>query len=56
MYLVSNDILRKSLLESINMIHSFGKGDCSAIQTAYKKLQVLENEHHFRDIVFLLKD
>ena len=44
MYLMSNDILGKSLLENLNMIHRFGKDDCSAIEMAYKKLLVLEND------------
>ena len=56
MYLMSNVIIGKSLLESLNMIYRFGKGDCSAIQMAYKKLLVLKNEHNFLDIIFLLRD
>ena len=56
MYLMSNAILAKSLLETLNMIHSFVNGDYCAIQMAYKKLIILENEHNLPHIVFLLKD
>ena len=54
--MMSNAILGKSLLESLNMIHSFVNGDYSSIKMAYEKLLVLENEHNIPHIVFLLKD
>ena len=56
MYLMSNAILGKSLLESLNIIHIYVNGDYSIIQTAYKNLLVFENEHNLSHIVFLLKD
>ena len=56
MYLMSNVVQRKSPLINLNMIHWFVNGDYSAIQMAYKKLLLLENEHNLPHIVFLLKD
>ena len=56
MYLMCNAIHSKSLLENLNMIHSFVNGDYCAIQMAYKKLLSLENEHNLPHIVFSLKD
>ena len=55
MYLMSNAIHKKSLLENLNIIHCFVNGDYTAIQMAYKKFPLLENEHHLPHIVFLLK-
>ena len=38
------------------MIHIFLNGDYRAMQMAYKKLLVLENEHNLLHIVLLQKD
>ena len=56
MNLMSNAIHRKSLLENLNMIQCFVNGDYSAIQMAYNKFLLLENEQNLPHIVFLLKD
>ena len=56
MYVMSNVIHKKSLLENLNMIHSFVNGDDREIQMAYKKFLLLENEHNLPHIIFFLKD
>ena len=55
MYVMSNAVQRKSPQENLNMIHCFVNGDYSAIEMAYNKILLLENEHNLPHIISCLK-